>query len=107
MMTPGRIYPGATVGVYGTFTGDGGGNTDPATVTCTTLAPSGKKVAYTYGTSAELTKVSTGRFKLTFAPNEAGRWFVRWVSTTPAAVEEDDFIVTDSPFIITPRVDYV
>lgn len=75
--------------------------TDPSVLTAKTYAPSGLIETYTYPTSTGLGKASTGLYYLDIAPNEAGRWHVRWTATisTATLILEDDFIVQTSPFV--------
>lgn len=98
MMAPGRIYPGTAVFLAASFTDDAGDLSDPATVICMTMSPSGKKATYTYGTDANVTKVATGQFQAEVSPDESGRWFVRWETTGNKMAVEENFIVQASPF---------
>ena len=72
---------------------------DAATVTIKVEDPSGDKVTYTYGSSAELTRVSLGTYRLRIAVSEAGVWKYRWTTTGAAGVDEGKFLVT--PQLVT------
>lgn len=73
--------------------------TDAATVTCKVEDPTGVKVTYTYGSSPELTRVSTGVYRLRIAVSVAGVWKYRWTTTGAAGVDEGRFLVT--PQLVT------
>lgn len=51
---------------------------DPGTVTAEVKPPTGTNTTYTYGTSAELTRDSQGRFRLVFDLALAGAYHVKW-----------------------------
>lgn len=67
---------------------------DPTTLICKVEDPTGTKVTYTYGSSAELTRLGLGLFKLRIAVAVAGVWKYRWTATGAAGVDEGTFLVT-------------
>lgn len=72
------------LGVIGPFTflNSAGVTTDPTSVTITVTDPLGNQVTYTYPTSANLIKVSTGVYQLNLAPSVTdGLWSFVWVGT--------------------------
>lgn len=67
---------------------------DPTTVKCVVRKPSGARTVYTYPTSPELTKDSTGNYRCEITADEYGRWYYGWYSTgTGKAAEESSFWV--------------
>lgn len=69
--------------------------TDPGSVVCRVKAPSGVVTVYTFGSSAELTKASVGKYVCRPPVTAAGLWEYRWEGTSPAkGAEEGQFYVT-------------
>lgn len=62
--------------------------TDPTTVTFKATSPAGTTTSYVYGTAAEVTKTSTGVFKLLLAPGAAGPWQYAAIGTGAVAKSE-------------------
>lgn len=58
---------------------------DPTTVTCTTLAPDGTTVTYTYGVDAALAKEAPGQYACQFLVNQIGLWSYRWKGISAAS----------------------
>jgi hypothetical protein len=55
--------------------------TNPTTVTFTVQAPSGVETSYVYGTDSEVTRSSTGIYRMTLQLNTSGEWYCRVVGT--------------------------
>ncbi len=69
--------------------------TDPTTVTIRSLNPSLVETEYVYGTDSEVTRDSTGIYRLTLQLVAAGDWYARAEGTgAVAAVEETETPVT-------------
>lgn len=64
--------------------------TDPTGLVVTIRTPSGTETSFTYGTSSELTKVSTGTYMLSYTPTESGIHSGR-IQATGAAVAAEPF----------------
>lgn len=99
MLKPGRIYPGTTVTLTAAFTDSSGVASDPTTVIFKTYSPHRVSTTYTYGVDSEVAKSSVGNYTATFVPDIAGRWYIRWETTGSTMTTEDNFVVTDSPFV--------
>ena len=95
-----RIYPGDVVRLTIAVTDPDDGTTavDPAALTVTTLAPDGTKVAYVYGTDAELVRSAVGSYYIDIQPDAAREWYVKVDSDTPDDVDEYWFAVEASAF---------
>lgn len=78
----------------------GGSNIDPTGLTFRHKDPSGNTSAtFTYGTSSEVVRESTGVYYSDVSVDEAGVWRVRWATTgTYQSAVEDDFYVRTSNF---------
>lgn len=98
MLKNGNVYPGATFQVSLTVTDNAGVLTNPATVALTTLSPAGTETAYVLGSDDAIQQESIGVFLADITPDCAGRWRFRWVTTVPATVYEDSFVVRKSEF---------
>lgn len=72
------IYPTTTLETTGTFRDSTDALFDPTTVTCTITSPSGTATVYTYGSSSNLTKTSTGIYVCTYDANAYGTWYEKW-----------------------------
>ena len=61
---------------------DGNGNLfDPDTITCTVTNPSGTATVYTFGTSYELSRISTGYYLLAWPGSTGEVWVVKWFAS--------------------------
>jgi len=101
MLTPGRIYIGQTVSLTVNITDDNDADVDASTVACLVMEPYGAATTYTYGTSANVTRESTGDYICDVTPNKSGRWQFRWVATNASGytvVDAGSFVVQASPF---------
>lgn len=96
-----NLWEGGTLKATCTFTPAGSTTpTDPTTVVAKLSAPDGTVTTYTYGSSAELTKTSTGVYLLTVTLNAAGLWWVRFTGTGAVKAAEDEAVlVKDSVFV--------
>lgn len=74
--------------------------TDPTTVTLWIKTPQGTETEYTYADD-ELTKVSTGVFKLRLRVLESGTWFYHWKGTGVAQQDSGPKTFTVGPNPIT------
>ena len=100
MLTPGKYYINTVMRLTVNFQNDSAADVDPTTVTFKTMSPSGTETSYVYLTDSEIQKESVGDYYADITPDEAGRWFFRWVTTgtgTTIAIE-GDFLVQDSAF---------
>lgn len=81
------------------FATSAGAATDPTAVLAQVRNPAGTTTTYTYGTDAELVKVSTGNYYVDVNANQVGTWHYRFYSTgTGQAADEGSFKVKDSNF---------
>jgi hypothetical protein len=103
MLTPGLIFPGATVALTIAFVNSDGDAVDPSTVKFHTMSPDCQEKSYVYGTDAEISKQSTGHYTAAITPNLSGRWWYRWVGENPVVAVEGDFLVQASAFV-DPRL---
>ena len=62
---------------------DTGSLADPLGVAVNLREPDGTTTTYTYGTDAELTKVSVGLYQLLITLSQAGTYKWYWTATTP------------------------
>src|SRR5688572_9031183 len=77
-----KYHEGEVVTVQGTFTDTNGNVTDPSVVKITTVNPSGTETTYVYGTDAEVTKASTGIYRMNIdTTSNRGLWLYTWWST--------------------------
>jgi len=74
-----KIYPTTTIVATQPFYDESHTLFDPATVKCMVQKPDGSETTYTYGSSANLTKTSTGWYKCTFDADAHGMWYVSWM----------------------------
>jgi hypothetical protein len=66
--------------------------TDPTTVTCKVMDPSGNVLTYAYPAAPELVKESTGIYHIDVIADEKKQWNFRFEGTgTCTAVEESTF----------------
>ncbi|MGE0629656.1 MAG: hypothetical protein AB7O43_17745, partial [Hyphomicrobiaceae bacterium] len=100
MLSPGRKTVGTTVRMAVTFNNDNVTDLDPATVTLKIISPTGSITTYVYGTDDELEREDTGDYFCDFSPTEPGRWNFQFNATGDgtAIIEEDSFVVQDTPF---------
>lgn len=63
---------------------------DPTPLVVTVRTPSGIETSFTYGTSAELTKVSAGSYMFSYQPTESGV-HDGWIQGAGAAIVADPF----------------
>ena len=90
---------GDVVRVQGTFTDPDNSDAplDPSVVKATIRQPNGTTQTYTYVTDVEVTKLSTGVYRLEYTVTAAGQHNYRWFSTgTGAASDEAYFDVRAS-----------
>lgn len=87
------VKVGTTIELSGTFTPAGSSTaTDPTGVVAYIRKPDGTLITKTYGVDAELTKTSTGVYKLRYALTAAGTWWIALAGTgTVAVVAETAF----------------
>lgn len=86
---------GDKVRLTATFTNLAGTATDPSTVTFRMKLPGGTTTTYTYGSTAELVKSSTGVYYVDWTFSVAGSHYYRFAGTgTVAAADEG---------VLTPR----
>lgn len=72
------IYPTTTLKTVATFRDSTGALFDPTTVTCTVTSPAGAATTYTYGSSSNLTKSSTGVYSCVYEAESYGTWYEKW-----------------------------
>lgn len=73
-----------------TFATEAGAATDPQTVTYKATSPAGTTTSYVYGTASEVTKTSTGIYKLLLTLGSAGPWQFAAIGT--GAVQKSEAI---------------
>ena len=71
------------------FDTDGAPN-DPTTLTAQVRRPDGTMTTYTYLTTADIVRDSTGRYHLDVVIDQAGTWYVRWAGTGTAQAAEEE-----------------
>ena len=108
MMRPGRRYINTEIRLEARFFNDDDEDTNPTTVTLTTMSPSGLAVTYTYDTDDNLGRTDTGDYYCDFTADESGRWFWRWAATGNATTvaDEGNFMVDYSPHFEQSRARY-
>lgn len=67
--------------VTATFENAAGTKVDPSTIKADVTEPDGTATTYTYGSSPELVKSTTGIYVLTISLDAAGPWYGRVYST--------------------------
>ncbi len=72
---------------------------DPTTLVVTVQPEGGTSVSYIYGTDGELTKTSTGIYRLLHPVTAAYRHYVRAVTTGNAGAEPGSFMVRPNPIV--------
>lgn len=99
MMRPGRNFINAEIRLTANFYDDGGDDTDPTTITCTVLSPTGSAATYTYVTDTNIGRTDAGDYYCDVTPAESGRWRYRWSATGngTTVASEGNFIVDYSP----------
>lgn len=91
---------GDLVRCSGVFTNITGAAIDPSVVNISVKTPEGVISTRTFGTHAEVIKVSTGSYHLDVDANESGTWYFRWHSTgVGQSAAESAFIVKRSQFV--------
>ena len=93
---------GTDVKVVAYFYDENGVAADPTGVSFTALGPDMTPTSYVYGTDAEVTKDSTGVYRLTVNLTEPGTWRFRAVGsgTVVVAIESQPIPVAESPFYV-------
>lgn len=87
---------GDTVEVYSTFL-VGNTKTNPTAVTAEVADGNGDQTTYTYGVDAELTRPSTGIYKLELLLDPPGEWTIRFTGTgTAAGAQETNILALGS-----------
>lgn len=81
-----------------TFTNADGANTDPTTIVFKFKTPAGVTTTYTYGVNAELTKVSTGVYRVFISLSAAGIWRYRIEGTGVLEAANEDAIHVNRSF---------
>ncbi len=89
------IFPiGNVIRSDNTFRDSNGDLADPTTVSLKFESPAGVITTYVFGTDAELTKVSTGVYRVDISASESGFYHLRWLSTgTGEASDKTSFKV--------------
>lgn len=77
-------YPTTTIAATAEFRDDTGTLFDPTTVYCRVTAPSGVQTTYSYGSSPNLTKTGTGKYKCVYDVDEPGTWYEYWYGADSA-----------------------
>jgi len=100
MMRPGRNYINAEIRLTAHFYDDNDTDTNPTTVVCKVLSPTGIACTYTYGTDSNIGRVDVGDYYCDVTPTVSGRWSYRWEATGNATTvaNEGTFVVDYSPF---------
>lgn len=90
---------GDTVYVFASFL-VGDTLTNPTAVTAEVYDGDGTATTYTYGTDAELTRPSTGVYRLELELDPAGEWIIRFNGTgTAAGSQEVKIQALESPLL--------
>lgn len=99
MARPNSYDVGDRVRIYSNFATPARVDTDPGTIVCKYVDPSGNVTTKTYGSDAEVVKDSTGRFHLDIDVDEAGTWTYRWNGTgAVVAAGEQTFVARETVF---------
>ncbi len=94
---------GDKVTVSATFENASGVLTDPSTVVFILRSPSRTETTYTYGSSSEVTKTSTGVFAFAVPTfTEAGNWVVRAKGTAGLITAGESIIRVTASNFVTP-----
>lgn len=75
------VDKGDLVRVSATFKNSAGSAVDPGTVRFKFRTPAGAETTYTYPSSPQLIRDSTGVYHVDIDANLIGRWVFRWEST--------------------------
>lgn len=93
----GKLFPGDTERLRGTFKDANGDNADPTTVKVIYQKPDGTEITKTSGTDAEVVKQATGDYYIDIILDKAGIWCYRWEGTgNVTTAEEETFTVRES-----------
>ena len=101
MLTPGTNRVGTTLRLTAKFVNSANTPTDPTTLEAKIRDPNARITTYSYPTSTNITKTSTGNYTLTTTPDDSGRWHVQWKATfadNSTLVIQDNWIVREDPF---------
>lgn len=98
-MSVNTYQKGDDVDLFGDFRSSAGTYMDPDAVFCKVQDPDNVETTYTYGSSANLVKLATGKFRCRVDTTKVGTWFYRWYSTgNGKAAGENEFVVARSQF---------
>lgn len=101
MLTPGKIFIGASVRLTAHIYDLTDTDQDPGTVTCSVMAPDGTLTTYTYGTDTEIGRTDAGDYYCDVEPDQSGQWRYRWKGSDDVSsykvVDEGSFRVQYSP----------
>lgn len=87
LLIPGKIYPGSTVRITGTFLDQDDSDTDPSvSIVFKLRSPSGVETSYTYGTDAAVQRQNEGDYACDVLVTEGGRWRYRWEASSGETV---------------------
>lgn len=90
---------GDTVNIFATFL-VGDTLTNPTAVTADVSDGDGVQTTYTYGVDSELTRPSTGVYKLELLLDPPGEWSIRFTGTgTAAGTQETTILALESPLL--------
>ena len=92
---PNRYHIGQAVRITGTFRDEAEAVFDPGTVKCDITIPDGTTTTYTYPTDSEITKVSTGIYRIDLETPTAGVYHYAWYSTSPGTADQNRFIIRE------------
>jgi len=98
-MSVNTYQKGDDIDCFADFRSAAGTYMDPAAVYCKVQDPDGTETTYTYGESANLVRLDTGKYRCRVDANMSGTWFYKWYSTgTGKAAGESEFVVERSQF---------
>lgn len=75
------FYIGQQIKIDAAFTNLAGAAADPTDIVAEVRTPSGEIDVYTYGTDADLTKLSTGSYRLLYTVDDDGLYHWRFAGT--------------------------
>lgn len=99
LRAPGKLYPGSTARITGTFNDEDDVPFDPHEVKLVLISPSLREQSWTYGEGEEIRKVDYGRYVIEVELDEPGRWIYRWelVARDVTSVKEGSLLVQGTP----------
>lgn len=91
----GRFATGQKIRSRVTFKDIDGALADPTGVIAKYESPAGSETTKTYGSDAEVVKVSTGEFYIDVTLSSDGNWTLRWNGTGTVVAAVEDYVIAN------------